>query len=239
MENNLLPGTLILFAVFIVNWLAVFYKWQKAERIVKPLATGLIVVWTINAASWRLNCHLILLFWAQFFGLIGDVLLLHKARYFLLGLVSFLIGHLFYIAIFIGVILNDLKIINLNKNWIWWGSFIIVVWIGMLLLFNKIILPKNAKLIMRFKLWGAAQLYGWVLSLVFFFAGLAILSKPVFFPNYIFTSVGAFLFFISDSIIAYDRFNQRIPKIRNLVMPTYHFAQLSLAWGLLNLLDFV
>ena len=239
MKIDPVQASLVLFLVFVNNWCAVIFKWKKIERTIKPFSTLLIILWTGTVASWNVEGLLIILLLAQFFGLVGDIFLLFKTKYFMMGLVSFLVGHLLYVFI---LILSNFKNNHLNNfifSKVWWLLIITFIWAGMVLTFNIFILPKNSRIIMRFKLWGSAQLYGWILTLLFFMASVSIINKSAWSPAYLFLPIGAFLFFISDSILAYDRFNKNVPKIRTLVMPTYHLAQLSLAWGFLNYLDLV
>lgn len=237
MRIDFLSITLFLISALTLNWLCVFFKWTKHERIFKPLATISIIIWTLAAADWKIESALLLLLVGQILSLVGDIFLLFKTKYFLMGLVSFLIAHLIYIIILLWGLVPNVGYSFLLKERIG-GLFLFgMVWVGMLVFFNCFILPKDSKLIMKLKLWTFAQLYGWVLSFVFLLASLAVLSKPVCSPTYFFLPFGALLFFVSDSILAYDRFNKKIPKVRNLVRPTYHLAQLSLAWGFLNYLD--
>ena len=50
---------------------------------------------------------------------------------------------------------------------------------------------------------------------------------------------GALLFFISDSLLAYDRFTRKTPAIRLWVMVTYHLAQFGLAAGFIAALGII
>jgi len=47
-------------------------------------------------------------------------------------------------------------------------------------------------------------------------------------------TVGAILFYISDSILALNKFIKPIPNAQLGVMVTYYSAQYCIAWGFLN-----
>jgi uncharacterized membrane protein YhhN len=53
-----------------------------------------------------------------------------------------------------------------------------------------------------------------------------------------FITVGAFLFYISDSVLAINKFVGGIPNAQLMVMTTYYTAQYSIAVGFLNRLKF-
>jgi len=230
--------TVIVFAAFIVDWLAVSFSWKKVERITKPLAMLLVIFWTLMAADWTLDNLVILLLMAQLFGLAGDIFLLLPSRWFLAGLGAFLIGHLFYICMMVWKIVHTVGTAGFNDRWVGWLLLSFTIWVAMLLLFYRIIAPKSPRITMPLGLWVPIQFYGWVLS------GLVVMSmwvliiegdltKPVSF-----LLLGTLLFFVSDSLLAYDRFKHKMPGVRVWVMITYHLAQFSLAVGFLSMMGF-
>ena len=87
------------FAIFILDWLAVGFSWRKLECVLKPASMVMVILWTLIAAGWSNEYLLILLVIAQVAGLSGDIFLLLSSRWFLLGLGAFLVGHLIYIGI--------------------------------------------------------------------------------------------------------------------------------------------
>lgn len=71
--------------------------YKFGENLSKPLLMPLLILLyllSVNTPNWYIV-------FALMFGFIGDVLLMGKEALFIIGLVSFLIGHVFYISAFI------------------------------------------------------------------------------------------------------------------------------------------
>lgn len=236
MTDGLIGLTLAVFIVFFVDWLAVGFSWRKVECVTKPLAMLLVVLWTLSAADWALSPLLAVLILAQVFGLAGDVFLLLRDRWFLLGLGSFLLGHLLYISLLGRSIWQAVTVIGFKTNWTYWVIVCLLIWGGVLVLFYRIIAPKSPRLSMPLMLWIPIQAYGWILSGLVVMSIMALVSTPGFSYRLLFLITGSVLFFISDSLLAYDRFKKKLPKVRVWIMITYHLAQFSLAVGFLALL---
>jgi uncharacterized membrane protein YhhN len=225
-------------AVFLLDWLAVRFSWRKIECILKPLAMIMVILWTLTAAGWACETLLILLMFAQVAGLVGDGLLLLSPRWFLLGLGAFLMGHLFYIGIMGWQIVSTLREFGVRNGVIWWLALIIVVWVLMLGLFYRIIAPKTSRLTMPPLFWTLIQVYGWILSGLVMMSTLVVITMVNIALPIVLIPVGALLFFISDSLLAYDRFKRKMPRVRVWIMVTYHLAQFCLAAGFLATMGF-
>ncbi len=79
------------------------------------------------------------------------------------------------------------------------------------------------------------MIYASALSLMWFSA-LTTLSRPGWAGlPVVLVSIGAGLFFLSDSILAYNRFVRPVPAGDLLVMVTYHLGQFLIAGGALAL----
>jgi uncharacterized membrane protein YhhN len=225
--------------VFLLDWLAVGFSWRKLECFLKPMSMIMVMIWTLAAAGGTVDHLLILLLIAQAAGLAGDVFLLLSARWFLLGLGAFLVGHLFYIGIMGWQISIAVREFGLQNGLIGWLVLIIVMWGAMLWLFYRIIAPKTPRLTMPLLLWTSIQVYGWILSGLVMMSILVIITAAPISPLLIFLLVGTLLFFVSDSLLAYDRFKRKMPKVRLWIMVTYHLAQFSLAAGFLVAMDLI
>jgi uncharacterized membrane protein YhhN len=229
----------VVFAVFLVDWLAVGFSWRKVEVVFKPLSMLMVILWTLAASGWAFNLLLILLLVAQLAGLTGDVLLLLSPRWFLLGLGAFLIGHLVYIGLMGEQIHLVVRAGGLQAGWVGWLVLVVVLFAVMLALFYHFIAPKSPRLTMPLTLWIPIQVYGWILGgLVIASLLVTITAESVSLPV-LFLPVGALLFFVSDSLLAYDRYKRKMPKIRAWIMVTYHLAQFCLAVGFLAKMGFI
>jgi len=219
--------------VFLMDWLAVVFSWRKIEIVLKPLAMVLVTLWTLNAAGWAVESLIFKLVFAQVFGLAGDIFLLLNARWFLMGLGAFLLGHLVYILMMGSQIIAAVEKTGLPSNWARWLAAGFVVWGLLLAVFYKIIAPKSPRLTMPLMLWIPIQVYGWILSGLVVMSILLIATMERVTIGLIILLVGTLLFFLSDSLLAYDRFKRKMPRVRVWIMITYHLAQFTLAAGFL------
>lgn len=228
--------TLAVFAGFLFDWLAVAFNWQKVKPIAKITAMILVILWTLTNASWTVNELILLLLLAQLSGLVGDIFLLLSHRWFLYGLSAFLVGHLFYIVL---IIINLISSIGLDFSLpstrlsivgaaVLWG---IALWI-VYSIFKRdhFIKHRNGKLF-----WVLVKLYIWVLSGLMFLTFLRVFIQPGLTQKLWLLPMGGVLFFISDTLLAYDRFVSKVNRGQLWVHVSYHLGQISLAGGFLLL----
>ncbi len=238
MTDGLGAVTAFIINILLLDWLAVIFSWRRVECLTKPLAMMMIILWTLTAAGWHVDSMLLLLIFGQGFGLAGDVFLLLSRRWFLWGLGSFFFGHLFYLSILGRHLIRIVNDSDLSDIWMWWILLSCVVWMVLLLVFYRVVAPKSPRLTMQLAMWVPIQFYGWILISLVTLSILVSFSKPGFTASLVFLPAGSFLFFLSDSLLAFDRFKRKMPKIRVWVMMTYHLAQISLAGGFLTLLGY-
>jgi uncharacterized membrane protein YhhN len=154
------------------------------------------------------------------FGFLGDVFLLkaEKQSRILAGIVSFLIGHIFYISVFVG---NSYSSLDIPL----WSLLFLLPYIGGALLLLKKLFPS-----MQFmKL--PAIVY---MSVIFLMSFLSVLRVwTVSFLSFLLTFAGSLSFILSDSLLAFDLFTVRLKKSDTAVMTTYILAQLLIVLGLL------
>ena len=147
----------------------------------------------------------------------GDIFLMLPERYFIAGLVSFLIGHLFYIAAFVT---------DTGFSLSWWGIPLLIYGIfiyGLLAphlgqMRLPVILYVLVILVMAWQALGRwADIH----------TGGALMA-----------AVGAILFVASDSILALNRFRKPFRTGRALTLVTYYSAQwfIALSVGAFTLL---
>lgn len=160
----------------------------------------------------------ILTVFALLFSLLGDVLLMFddlSANYFMMGLIAFLMAHLFYILLF-------LKYRDKNRKPIWFGLLLIVYGIGMFYglkdglgeMLVPVIFYMMVILVMVISAyWRTKTLGKWSYVLVFF---------------------GALFFMISDSLLAINKFHTALPLSNVSIMLTYALAQYFIVFGILK-----
>ncbi len=226
---NLNGFFLVVMVGFILDWSAIYFNWQRIKPLTKVLAMVLLIMMTLLMSEWKLQGDVVLLLLAQVFGMVGDIFLLLSRKWFLWGLSSFLIGHLFYIAILAQKVIKVTVIAEFSAAQIVILIVILAMWaallIGVYRVLNRI---SNNK-----KFWIGVQVYSWVLSGMFVVALVFIFLIPDFQVDYFFLPIGSFLFLVSDSLLSYNRFIKPVYRAQFWVRITYHLAQLILAFGFL------
>lgn len=177
----------------------------------------LLFFWTQSQA---LNQTLrILVILALFFSLIGDVLLMfvqQSPNYFLFGLIAFLLAHVMYVTVF-------LRDRNSHQNTF---GFIIILLIYALGLFYFLKDGLNEMLI---------PVIVYMLVILSMATTAYIRRGNVPKTSYVLVLIGAFLFMLSDSILAMNKFYQPLYLSGIGIMLTYALAQYFIVLGLLKL----
>lgn len=142
------------------------------------------------------------------FCLIGDLLLLNSGL-FDLGLITFLLAHVFYI-----IALSKQKL-SKPQNWV-----INLSIAAYLLAFLFFMLPHLSDILKI-----EVSIYGFVISVLLYIATRTENKNLIF---------GALFFIISDSILAIDTFVYQALFLKILIIITYVVAQYFLVQGMLN-----
>ena len=156
------------------------------------------------------------------FGWFGDIFLLNKGdkKKFIMGLGSFLLGHIFYIVAF-------LLQVNFSEAF----SIGLMVYLGLIAVFIVVLIMQLKEGLGKMK--GPVIAYCVVISFMSISAFLLATSPAYTFAlrnGYIVFS-GSILFIISDALIAWRQFKKEI-KFHNIyVMATYIVAQFLIAYG--------
>lgn len=206
----------------ILDWLAVGFGWNKAKYITKPLVMILLITWMTIQGGWHFPVLWFTL--GAIFSLLGDVFLMLPGNFFLAGLVSFLLAHLLYITGF------------LSESLIWSPVFIFT---GMVVIAGSIVATRRIRKGVHRKT-GARRLR-WAVTIysiavtAMFLSALSTIQKPGWIITaYLPVASGGLLFFLSDTILAYDRFVTSILQGRLIVRITYHLGQILLLGGVLT-----
>lgn len=154
---------------------------------------------------------------ALFFSWMGDVLLIFQEKekfFFLLGLSSFLLAHIFYIVFFHQVRMRE----KIRSN-IWLLIPVAVYYVALISLLSPYL--GDMKLPVR--------IYGIVISFMFMLALHMVYIKDKITGRWL--MAGALLFIVSDSILATNKFYQPFEVAGALIMLTYGLAQFFIAEG--------
>lgn len=149
------------------------------------------------------------------FSSLGDALLdLAPGRFFIGGLLAFLVAHLIYIALFVRNRIRPLK----PKGWQLTLAVAVLVYS---ILLSQWLAPSLGALV------GPVMLYVCVITVMAMSAILAGFSTP-------WVCSGVILFLISDSILAVNKFKSPAPMGGYLIWATYYLAQYGIAIGFLR-----
>jgi len=197
--------TLILLGA-LITILAEYHSDRTLVYLYKPLTTVFIILlaWIGKEAA---KCYRGRMIVGLLLSLIGDVFLLWPDRFFILGLVSFLLAHIFYISAFL---------VGRNLKW----SPLILPYAVYGILIYSLLFPGLGN--MRWPV----LLY----MVVILFMGWQALERWRTFPTIGLIGVaGAILFIVSDSLLAWNRFHTSFDTARIFILGTYYPAQLFLA----------
>jgi len=219
----MIPLLISTLAVAILDWIAVAKGWKKIEYLAKPLT--MVALFLLLALVGRLSSLPLVFFGVGIlFSLAGDVFLMFSDRWFILGLVSFLLAHVAYIIGF------NIPLPAVSLTWALVVALVLAFSAARLL--RGIVAGLAAK--GQGKLIVPVIVYGVVITLMLLSAMLTLFRAD--WPSAAaagLVSIGAMLFFFSDAILAWNKFVAPIKNGRLVNMMTYHLGQIALIVGVL------
>jgi uncharacterized membrane protein YhhN len=220
--NLLIPS----FVSAIINSLAVFFEIRWLEYIFKPLTLILLILWFYlklppekPVLAWIIIVGLI-------FSLMGDIFLVLPGDWFLAGLVAFLIAQVAYVFGF-----------NVGGVQVQLPSLLIA------LIILAIATPVYVQLRNGLQASGSEGLllpvtiYVIIISIMVWSAGGSFFRDDWQRQAAMLITIGAGFFFLSDAILAWNRFVESIPHGSLFVIVTYHIAQYLITFGVLVRLE--
>ena len=210
-------GIILFFIILAADLIAVFLNNESWRYFTKPLVViSLIVYFVLQTSSVQSDLKKWILL-ALIFSLGGDIFLLFESKgpvFFLLGLSSFLLAHIFYIVFFHFVRIRE----NIAGN-ILLLLVVVVYYTALMTILSPYL--ESLKLPVR--------IYGVVISFMLLLAlHTGFITNKSASPMMI---IGAVLFIISDSLLALNKFYASFEYAGMGVMLTYGFAQLFIAEG--------
>lgn len=210
---------LYLFIIDLVaEWVAIIGNIETIRFLTKPLLLLLLLTYVLfqDIASIKEKT---LLLAALFFSWAGDLFLLFDSRetnYFILGLLSFLTAHIFYILLF----LKLKKALQPHRKWNPLIILLLLLYTGSLFV---LLYPTLGALKIPVIIY-AAVLCSMLLTALHAFSLQTTAGKNVI--------AGAVLFVASDSLLAINKFYQPFSAASLAIMGTYGLAQLAIVAGL-------
>jgi uncharacterized membrane protein YhhN len=213
---------LILALIFaVLEVLALQKNWNRLEYVARPavmlcLFVGLYLATGLQGVTLWFGIGIL-------FSLVGDVLLMILPdRMFLYGLTAFLFAHISYLIGF----QNELMQFNA------WSLILIVILASSAVrVIRRIVSAMRAQ--GQDRLVYPITFYSLVITTLLY-AAMTTIANPAWKTSASFlVSVGAFLFFISDVILAWNKFVSPIKNGRILNIAAYHLGQIGLIAGVI------
>ena len=202
--------------------LAVWRGWHRFESVAKPAVIIFLFLWLFLRTGLQDN-----LFWfgiGLLFSLLGDVLLLiPQGCMFIPGLVAFLFTHICYLFGFQEQLLNPTA----------WSLILIgAIMLSSVRLLRRIVSAMRTR--DEHRLITPVVFYGLVISLMLAVA-MSTLSDRAWKAGAAFlVSAGAFLFWISDLMLAWNKFVSPLKSGHVASILAYHLGQIGLIAGLVS-----
>ncbi|MFH6603688.1 lysoplasmalogenase [Maribacter algicola] len=210
----------LFFAIVILDILIVNMGDSEYRLVTKPLILiSLLAYFSINGKHLSKSTYYLTLA-ALSLSLMGDISLLFDNRsnqFFILGLVSFLLAHLTYGAVF-------LKRRNKKFPIYLYGVLLILIAIGMALFFYL----KNDLGALTY------PVVIYILGILFMACTALMRIGKVPSSSFLWVFIGALFFVASDSVLAINMFKFDVPWANVLVMGTYATAQYLITEGVLR-----
>lgn len=190
---------------------------KKGNRyLTKPLLMPLLLIFYLLNTR-QINLFIVL---ALVFSFLGDVFLLitNKKNFFILGLLSFLMCHIFYTITFLQSV-NYMKGIPSN----------VYLFLIPYLICGTFVYADLSKYLKSMKI--PVIIYMGVI-LIMSFTALAryYYVSPI---SFVLPFIGSILFVVSDTLIAYRNFKQKVTSDNILIMLSYILAQLLIIVGII------
>jgi uncharacterized membrane protein YhhN len=226
----MLAGWIVTLAVAITDWVAVIKGWKKVEYLAKPatmLALFLCLLPGFLATGFK-SIPLLCFGGGILLSLLGDVSLMvsyarFSNRWFMLGLVSFLLAHVAYI-IGLNIPLAD------TSPLVTIGIAIILALTASRIL-RRIVEGVRLKKLRRMV--APVVAYGLVITLMLLSALLTFYNSNWNAGPAGLVALGASLFYFSDILLAWNRYVNPIKNGRAINMAAYHLGQMAMAAGVL------
>lgn len=204
-------------AVLVVHITGIQLNNELVQQISKPLLIPIVGGYFLSQTKGigsGLSKWILL---ALFFSWTGDVLLMFVPQndiFFLLGLSAFLTAHIFYIIFF-----HYIRLKEEVKGNPWLLVIVVIYYAALISLLSPYLLDMKVPVL----------IYGVVICFMLMLALHMLFIKNK--PAGKWMMAGALLFVTSDSILAINKFYQPFATAGVLIMLTYGFAQLFIAYG--------
>lgn len=201
--------------------LALYKNWHRLEWLAKPAVMVCLFLWLVSALG--LEGAALWFGVGILFSLLGDVLLMFSLdRLFLPGLVAFLLAHLAYVVGF------NLPLPALS---LWSVILAVLIGWGGSRIIRRILVAVIEKGHGRLRV--PIFIYSLVISVMLLSAMLKLNDLTWQAGAAMLVGLGAFLFYISDIVLAWNKFVAPIQHGRIFNIGLYHLGQIALIAGVI------
>jgi uncharacterized membrane protein YhhN len=205
----------------VVDWIAVAGGWKKLEYFTRPATMVALLAFMLQNGG--LSGGMLWFTLGLAFSLAGSVFLMLPRDRFIAGLVSFLLAHVAYIIGFRPHIPSETSVLLIAL-----GLAAILALVSAQI-YRRVSAGLRAK--GKQRLQAPVLLYSVVISVMLFSAMLTLLSNRWYPLHALAVCLGAALFYLSDTVLAWDRFVTPLRYGRLINISTYHLGQLLIALG--------
>ena len=206
MARKILLAFIILFGLYYIFFFS--HIDQRLTLIFKIIPMILIIFMAATAKVQSIKKYQLLIIIGLVFCMIGD----YTLQWFLIGLTSFLIGHIFYIFAFSST--SEQPVPKWAKGILLLYGALMGIWIASTVF-------KSGETVLTF----AVLAY---ISIILTMGWTAIRTRSTF------AIIGAILFIVSDSYLAVNKFVMPLPFSHEVIMLTYYCAQLLIALSIVQ-----
>jgi uncharacterized membrane protein YhhN len=205
-------------SIALLDWLAIVRQWKKVEYIAGPGVILVLLAWLWVASGYRSDLGWFAL--GLGFSLAGDIFLMLPKERFIPGLISFLLAHVAYLIGF-NRVLPPLNLASL--------ALAVLVGLTAIRLYRPI--SNGLATSGHENLKGPVLAYSIFISLVLLSALITLVREEWLEETAGLVSSGALLFFISDALLAWNKFVSPVRFGKLAVILTYHSGQVLLILG--------
>ncbi len=204
------------------DWVATWFGKHRVMYVFKPSTMVFLILWTFFVSHWKGDFIFIAV--GLILGLLGDILLMLRARFFLGGLAAFMFSQIWYM-----VALNRSPLPQNSLAYIGGGVILVIAFFPVFEIIRTIQKRKGPK-----RLISGVILYSLVEGTFLVFSSFTFYKTDWPLAHALLFTCGAAFFVVSDIMLGFDRFVRSIPHGRTLVHITYHFAQFAIAFAALQ-----
>jgi uncharacterized membrane protein YhhN len=211
--------SLVYLAISVVYLIGLVFMPPEIVHYLKFCLIPVLIIAVAICPSFAQRTFLLL---ALAFSWVGDIIISYaplSELYFILGLGSFLIAHIWYIILFRNSINKTVQ----SRGYLTWAwSILGVYFIGLLLL----LIPHLGNMLIP------VLIYAVVISTMLIFAIRGWSHWPIIASQW--ALIGACSFVLSDSLLAINKFYTALPYASVWIMATYQFAQWAMVRGIIG-----